>query len=123
VHAGKELLVQRNSLDGFHEAVKIRQRSGHLLDDGSESTLVLRMTPAGIVSTTRFVVEQSDLCQVFHPGSGWISRPFPHLRLERRLIGPDSRSSFRPSAYTSPTGLENLQSTPSSRLIYSVRGP
>jgi hypothetical protein len=70
VHAGEEFRIQRNSLDGLDEALKIRQRSGHLLDDGSESTLVLRMAPAGIVSTARFVVEQSDRCQILHPGSG-----------------------------------------------------
>ena len=70
VHEGKEVLRQRGPLDGLDESMQIRERSGHPLNDGPESTLVLRVTPSSIVATACFVMEQSDRRQFFIPVQG-----------------------------------------------------
>ena len=60
VHASERVHRQRVAFDRFHDAMQIWQRPRHPLDDGPQSTLMLRMPPPGIVATAGFVMVQAD---------------------------------------------------------------
>ncbi len=119
----KQVPFERCSFHGLDNFVEIRKRPGHPLYDGPKTALVLRVSPAGVMTAARFVVEESDRRQGPHPDSEWISHRAPRLRSAPRLIGPDPRSSFRRSTYVSLYGLERVQSTLRSRRIQHPRGP